>query len=164
MINSREDAELAVAAAHYPPRGRRGVGLARAQGYGVKFHEYQKWAKKNIAVVVQIEHIDAVTNIRDILDVPGVSAAIIGPYDLSASMGLAGKFQHPDVVKALKSISEAVKNSNVPFGFHVVYPDVKAAAEKFRGGYSFIALGVDFVYLEGGSRTSLRELRQKGRR
>ncbi len=62
MVNSRLDAERAVAAAHFPPRGIRSVGLARAQGYGVKFHEYQAWAKKNIAVIVQIEHIDAVRN------------------------------------------------------------------------------------------------------
>ncbi|MDP2904707.1 MAG: aldolase/citrate lyase family protein, partial [Candidatus Omnitrophota bacterium] len=67
MVNSRSDAEHAVAAAHFPPRGIRSVGLSRAQGYGVKFHEYQVWARKNTAVVVQIEHIDAIRNIREIL-------------------------------------------------------------------------------------------------
>lgn len=166
MVNSRADAQRAVAAAHYPARGIRGVGLARAQGYGVKFREYQAWAKRNISVIVQIEHIDAVRNIRGILDVEGVSGAIIGPYDLSASMGLAGEFHHPEMLKALNSISQTIKTTKVPIGFHSVYPDIKAVTAKFREGYSFVALGVDFIYLGESSRNYLAELRKKepGRR
>ncbi|MDO8488567.1 MAG: aldolase/citrate lyase family protein [Candidatus Omnitrophota bacterium] len=163
MVNSRLDAKRAVAAAHFPPVGIRSVGLARAQGYGIKFYEYQAWAKKNTAVIIQIEHIDAVGNIADILNVKGISGVIVGPYDLSASMGQAGQFRHPAVIKALKVISSAMKKTNIPFGFHVVHPDVGIALDKFKEGYSFVAFGVDFIYLSQSSRSYLDALRKKGR-
>ncbi|NQU59145.1 MAG: 2,4-dihydroxyhept-2-ene-1,7-dioic acid aldolase, partial [Rhodospirillales bacterium] len=88
LVNSKEDAERAVASVYYPPRGTRGTGLARAQGYGATFPEYKAWLKENGVVVVMIEHIDAVNAIDEILAVPGVDGFIIGPYDLSASLGV----------------------------------------------------------------------------
>ena len=98
MVKNVEDAKSAVAAIHYPPLGNRGVGLARAQKYGEAFQEYLKWqsdANDGPVVVVQIEHIDAVNNLKNILSVEGVDAFIIGPYDLSCSMGIPGEFIIP---------------------------------------------------------------------
>lgn len=82
MVNSRADAERAVQALHYPPFGKRGVGLARAQGYGTTFADYRNWLEREAVVIVQIEHIDAVNDLEAILTVPGVNGYIIGPYDL----------------------------------------------------------------------------------
>jgi len=87
MIKSAEDARAAVSSVYYPPQGRRGVGLARAQGYGAHFQEYRQWLIANAIIVVMIEHIEAVEQIDAILAVPGIDAYIIGPYDLSGSMG-----------------------------------------------------------------------------
>ncbi|RJR32866.1 MAG: hypothetical protein C4576_29240, partial [Desulfobacteraceae bacterium] len=72
MVNSKADAELAVQMTKYPPLGSRGVGLARAQGYGEDFDAYVKSANDDTLLIVQIEHKDAVANIEEILSVPGV--------------------------------------------------------------------------------------------
>ena len=101
MINSPEEAEKAVAAVRYPPRGIRGVGLARAQGYGINFNDYTEWVNKESVVIVQIEHIDAINNLGKILSTDGVDGFIVGPYDLSASLGFPGQFDHTLMINAM---------------------------------------------------------------
>jgi 2-dehydro-3-deoxyglucarate aldolase len=64
MVNTPEDAEKSVQAVKYPPVGKHGVGLARAQGYGTKFHQYLEWQKIKSIIIVQVEHIDAVNNLK----------------------------------------------------------------------------------------------------
>src|SRR3990172_7659368 len=88
MVNSKEEANNAVNAVKYPPTGKRGVGLARAQGYGTTFEKYKDWVDRDSIVVIQIEHIEAVENLKDILSVSGIDAFIVGPYDLSGSLGV----------------------------------------------------------------------------
>ncbi len=90
QVQTAEQAKLAVQLCKYPPEGVRSVGIARAQGYGPKFQEYVSTANKNTAVVIQIEHKDAVNNIDDIVKVPGIDCLFVGPYDLSASMEKPG--------------------------------------------------------------------------
>ena len=68
MVCSGDDARAAVSAVRYPPVGKRGVGLARAQGYGSSFEMYRSWQENEAIVVVQVEHIDAVNNLEEILD------------------------------------------------------------------------------------------------
>ena len=106
MVNTKEDAQKAVNAVKYPPSGNRGVGLFRAQNYGLGFDEYKKWLESNSIVIAQIEHIDGVKNISDIMDTEGIDAFIVGRYDLSASMGHPGDFEHPDVINALNILLE----------------------------------------------------------
>ena len=108
-------------AQHAQALGKRGVGLARAQGYGPGFGAYREWLGAGGAVVmVMIEHIDAVRNLREILAVPGVDGYFIGPYDLSSSMGLAGQLEHPDVVAAIAEIRSTAKAMGKPGGVHVI--------------------------------------------
>src|SRR5690606_3030026 len=90
LVRTAEDAQQAVAAMYYPPQGLRGVGLARAQKYGAGFEDYKIWLENEAVCIVQIEHIDAVRNCEAILATPGVDGYILGPYDLSASLGVAG--------------------------------------------------------------------------
>ncbi|MBF0594185.1 MAG: 2,4-dihydroxyhept-2-ene-1,7-dioic acid aldolase [Candidatus Omnitrophica bacterium] len=161
MVNSSAEARKAVAAARYPVGGFRGVGLARAQAYGKAFSEYHAWARANVSVVIQVEHIDAVNDLEQIVAVEGLSGVIIGPYDLSASMGHPGKFDHPDVREAFRRIAAVMKGSRIPFGFHVVDPDPGIASRKFAEGYSFLAFGVDFVYLGKSCEEKLAQLRSK---
>ncbi|EAI4539928.1 2,4-dihydroxyhept-2-ene-1,7-dioic acid aldolase, partial [Campylobacter coli] len=87
MIKSEADAIKAVEFAKYPPIGKRGVGLFRAQGYGSKFEEYKKWVDDNLIIIAQIEHYEAVENIEEIIKTEGIDGVIIGPYDLSGSLG-----------------------------------------------------------------------------
>lgn len=149
MVNTREEAELAVKMVKYPPLGYRGVGLARAQGYGEKFAEYVKDANDSTLLIVQIEHKDAVANIEEILDVPGIDGTFIGPYDLSMSMGLPGQLEHPAIVEARRKVLDATKRRGLAAGIHLVHPD--RAADGIAGviaeGYQFIALGTDILFL-----------------
>ena len=158
MVKSRRDAEAAVAAVHYPPRGNRGVGLARAQGYGTSFDAYREWLEHEAIVIVQIEHIEAVNDLEAILTVDGVDGFIIGPYDLSASLGVPGQFSHPAVVDALERIEQGTRRLNKPGGFHVVEPDPEALAGHRRNGYTFLAYSLDSRLLDVGCRSGLNTI------
>jgi 2-dehydro-3-deoxyglucarate aldolase len=147
MVNTRNDAEEAVAAVRYPPRGKRGVGLWRAQGYGRTFDEYRAWLEKNCTVIVQIEHIHGVRNLEDILSVEGIDGFIIGPYDLSASLGVPGDFQKPVVADALREVEAFAATFEKWAGFHIVHPNLDQLQTTIDRGYDFIAYGVDFTFL-----------------
>jgi len=147
MVNTADDAVRAVSAVKYPPAGKRGVGLARAQGYGLAFERYRKWVNKESVVVVQIEHNEAVDNLEDILSVEGVDGSMIGPYDLSASLGHSGEFERPEVRKVLARYEETCRKMKKPMGIHVVEPDPKMALAYMKKGYKFLAVGVDMLYI-----------------
>ncbi|MCX5696363.1 MAG: aldolase/citrate lyase family protein [Candidatus Omnitrophica bacterium] len=159
MVNSKEDALMAVSAVKYPRLGTRGVGLARAQGYGLAFEKYKKWVNKSSIVIVQIEHKDAIKNLKEILSVPGVDGSMIGPYDLSASFGHPGRFDLPIVKEALahyESVSRKIKKA---FGYHVVFPDNKKAVVLKRKGYTFLGIGLDTLFLGLKINETLKGLR-----
>lgn len=160
MVNTQEQARQAVEAVKYPPAGKRGVGLARAQGYGTLFEEYQGWVAKESTVIVQIEHIQAVKNMDAILSIDGVDGFIVGPYDLSASLGIPGQFDHHAMLEALETIKNVVNKGTKYSGFHVVAPDVDAALAKLQEGYSFLAFGVDFLFIGEMCRVKLKSLRE----
>jgi 2-keto-3-deoxy-L-rhamnonate aldolase RhmA len=145
MINSAEEAKRAVASAYYPPRGDRGVGLSRAQGYGMAFSEYRERAVAETIVMVQIEHIRGVENLEAILSVDGVDGFIVGPYDLSGSVNQPGNFDHPDVLKALNRVQEIMQISDKPGGYHVVHTSREELQKRIAEGYRFIAYGDDMV-------------------
>jgi len=145
MINSVEDARSAVDAAYYPPKGKRGVGLSRAQNYGIGFQSYRERAIKETVVIVQIEHIQGVENLKEILSVDGVDGFIIGPYDLSASMNQPGNFDHPDVIEALNRVTAIMKDSEKPGGYHVVSTRQEELQKRIKEDYRFIAYGDDMV-------------------
>lgn len=147
MICSKEDAIQAVNYAKYPPIGKRGVGLARAQQYGRQFDAYKQWVDEGLVVIAQIEHIDGIKNLEDIISVPGIDGTIIGPYDLSGSMGMPGEFEKPVVKDALAKYIDICKTHKFPMGFHVVNADPAKIQEKIDEGYSFIAYGTDFLFM-----------------
>lgn len=163
MVNTKEDAEYAVRAVKYPPRGSRGVGLARAQGYGAEFEKYRKWVDTESVVIVQVEHIEAVRNLESILSVDGVDGFIIGPYDLSGSLGVPGDFDHPDMLKALNRVREVAVAMNAVSGYHVIPPEVTALEEAIAVGYRFLAFSLDTLILYHGCRQVERAMRNLGR-
>lgn len=147
MICSKEDAAQAVNYAKYPPIGKRGVGLARAQQYGTGFDIYKKWVAEDLVVIAQIEHIDGIENLEEIISVDGIDGTIIGPYDLSGSMGMPGEYEKPVVKEALKKYIDICKAQSFPMGFHVVNTDPAKIQEKIDEGYCFIAYGTDFLFM-----------------
>lgn len=160
MITNKEEAIKAVNYAKYPPLGKRGVGLNRAQKYGTAFESYKKWVKDHIVVIAQIEHIDAVNNLEEILSVEGIDGIIIGPYDLSASMGYPGEYDRPDVKEALARIDVVAKKLNKPLGFHIVDSNYKKVLEKIHKGYCFLAFSLDFFFLGDKARDEMDLLKK----
>jgi 2-dehydro-3-deoxyglucarate aldolase len=114
MVKSIDDVKQAVDAVKYPPYGKRSVGLARAQQYGRSFDEYLEWQKNQTIVIVQIEHIEAVNNLEAIFGVDGVDGYIIGPYDLSASLGIPGEFDNPIFLNAMERVKKVGTDVNTP--------------------------------------------------
>lgn len=161
MVNSRDDALAAVEAVHYPPLGSRGVGLARAQKYGADFEGYREWLKKESIVIVQVEHIESVNNLDKILSVEGVDGFLVGPYDLSGSLGIPGEFEHSEMIRAFNKIQEISSGYNGAIGFHVVPPNHELVIEKISKGYTFIAFGTDFIFLGEKCRDELRGLHSR---
>lgn len=157
QVNSAEEARHVVACCKYPPRGIRGVGLARAQGYGRNFAEYMESANDRIAAIIQAEHIDAVNNIDAIVKVDGIDAVFIGPYDLSASMGRMGEVDHPEVVEAIDRVGRACQQNNIALGyFGTTAESVEAYIDK---GYHLICAGVDAAFVTQGAEQVLEKLR-----
>ncbi|MDP6416865.1 MAG: aldolase/citrate lyase family protein, partial [Gammaproteobacteria bacterium] len=142
-INSREEAQQAVAMAKFPPEGFRGSSVCRASDFGRNFQQYFNSHNDSVLVAVMLEHIEAVANADEILSTPGIDAAFIGPYDLSASMGKSGQLDDPQVLAAQQKLLEACKRNNVAAGIHVVSVDNKQIKSRIEEGYQFIACGVD---------------------
>lgn len=146
-VNTPDEAGAVVNAVKYPPYGTRGVGLYRAQGFGRKFEEYKKWLAKESVTIIQIEHIDAVDRIDDIFAVPGIDAFLIGPYDLSGSMGMPGELTHPKVEKAITRVMTAAKKRGISAGYHSVSADPKAALKRIKQGFRFLGFSLDSILL-----------------
>ena len=158
-VKSAQEALHAVHAVKYPPEGTRGVGLYRAQKYGREFEEYKKWLSEQSLVIIQIEHIEAVHRIDEIFTVPGIDAFMIGPYDLSGSLGKPGEFGDPEVVEALEKVQEAADRHQVPAGFHSVSSDPEEARRRMEEGYRFLAFSLDTIFLGDAASRALSELR-----
>ena len=143
----------------HPHYGSRGVGLARAQGYGRDFDSYIKtWASQAV-FIPQIEHIDAIAEVSAIAAIDGVDALFVGPYDLSASMGLAGQFDEPAVVNAINAIVAATKVAGKVAGFHSVTAEVSSALQRIAQGVTFLAFSSDVFLIRHQIDTFVREAR-----
>jgi len=156
LVNSAEEAKKAVEAVRYPPFGKRGVGLARAQDYGFGFESYRDHKIKDIKLIVQIEHIIAINELDAIIQTEGVDGTFIGPYDLSGSLGKPGQWEEPEVKAALKNYEETARKYEKWIGFHVVPPDFNLVIEKINLGYNFIAFGFDALFLGAMVRKQLK--------
>lgn len=148
MIMNRAEAEAAVRAALYPPRGTRGVGLWRAQEYGAGFDRYKARAAAETVVILQIEHWRAVDQLEDILAVEGVDGFMIGPYDLSGSLGDPGNFQNPKYLACLEKVEHLAREHPKPAGYHIVHtdPEGRQLRDKLAAGYRFLIYGTDMIF------------------
>jgi 2-keto-3-deoxy-L-rhamnonate aldolase RhmA len=137
MIMNAEDAEKAVSACRYPPRGNRGVGYRRGFCYGsLAVEGYLELSKEDPLVILQIEHIEAVRNLDSILKVPGVGAALIGPYDLSMSINKPGMWDDPEVSSTIDMACEKILKSGVLLGAYAE----SDYSEWARRGVQFIGI------------------------
>jgi len=156
MVHTAEDAERAVAAAKYPPRGVRGYCFSRMNDWGTDFDSYAAQANDDIAVVAMIESQKGVENIDAILAVDGVDGVFIGPYDLSGSFGVPGQTGHEKVQAGCQRVLDACKAAGKAAGLHVVLPERDAVAKALADGFTFVAVGVDTVFLQGGAEDAVK--------
>ena len=165
MVNTIEDARKAVDSVFYPPMGRRGVGLARAQGYGAKFEEYKGWLADNGMVIVQIESVEGVENLKDILSVEGIHGFIIGPYDLSASLGVSGQLDHPLLLEKLQQVSEiASEFPQIKKGIHKISIDPQPVLDAVNQGYELIAYSTDMLFMGETARQAMEVIQASARK
>jgi 2-dehydro-3-deoxyglucarate aldolase len=161
LVTDADQARMLVQACKYPPLGKRGVGFCRANEYGLSVESHFAQANDQILVAVQIEDIEAVENINEILSVDGIDAAFIGPYDLTASMGITAQFDHPKYIKARDRILESCESHNITPGIHIVQPDPEEAADRIRDGFKLLAFSLDITMVQKACLEGLKEIRSK---
>ena len=160
MINTAEEAKQAVASCLYPPKGIRGYGPYRAHRFGmIPNEEYVASIDQCFLKIMQIEHAEAVKNLDEILNVEGVDSIVVGPNDLSASIGLLGQYRHPDVLALMDEIADKCRSHHVPFGVSVGYNEENIADWK-RRGVSWIEVGSDWIYMNIGAKMNLDDTRR----
>lgn len=159
MVHTREQAEQAVAAIHYPPRGMRGIGsaLARSSRFGA-VDGYLQHASELVSLTVQIESGQAVDNAEAIASVDGVDAVFIGPADLAASMGYLGDQQHPEVLAAVQSAFDAVKRAGKPVGINAF--NQEQAKQYVESGADFVCVGADVQQLAVAARGLVHKFKE----
>lgn len=153
MIQTVEEAEKAVAATRYPPKGIRGVsGTTRANKFG-RVTDYLARVEQETTVILQIETIAAIERAQDIAAVDGVSGIFFGPADIAADMGLLGQPLHKDVWDVIKPVANALIAKGVPVGTLISNTDF--AAELLNDGFTFVACATDTVLLAKASDAAL---------
>lgn len=155
-IRNAEDAEKAVASTKYPPGGFRGIAGVRASRFG-QDPTYLKEANDNVAVFMQIENKEAVDNVEEILSVPGIDVAFVGPNDLAADMGHTGDMTHPEVVEAIAKVDEAAHAKGIVLGsVSRNWDQAKALVEK---GYRAVSIMGDIPMLMQGAKGAVENFR-----
>lgn len=145
MIESAAQLEAVRDACRWPPAGIRGVGFSRANLFGKEFSTYVGEAQAPL-LIAMIEHIDALDGLEEILMVDGLDAILVGPYDLSASMGSTGNFNTPEFVDVMHRILRTCVEKSIACGIHVVQPNPEELKARVLEGYRFIAYSIDSVF------------------
>jgi 2-dehydro-3-deoxyglucarate aldolase len=157
MVQSAAEAEAAVRATRYPPRGQRGVSAYHRNNLFGTLPGYFGRIDEEIAVVCQIETAEAIERIPEIGATPGVDALFVGPGDLAASLGRLGDVAHPAVQGAIASAAERATATGIPIG--IVAPDPDAAERYFAAGFSFMTVGADIPVFRRGIDEIARRMR-----
>lgn len=146
-VGSPEEAQQVVAACRYPPEGVRGFGPMRASDYYRETEEYIRTANEGVIVAIQIEHIKAVKAVQQILAVPGIDVVLLGPMDLSASLGLLGQLDHPQVVEAIEQVIAEALRAGIPVGVPMDNKSPDVLLQWVARGCQFVIAGEDHDFL-----------------
>jgi 2-dehydro-3-deoxyglucarate aldolase len=147
MVSTEAQIEEIVGWTKYPPVGRRSFGIARAQGYGDDFDAYvHTWNDRSV-VIIQIESIEGVTNVETLLAHSAIDGVMIGPYDLSGSLGVPGQLDHPTVRDSVQKVVDVARRLGKACGTQLVDPTVQGIDEAFVVGHSFVVLASDVFIL-----------------
>ena len=158
MIKNAQEAENAVQAVKYPPRGIRGVGIGRAQSYGLRFNEYLKQADQNTWVILQIEDRSGLENLEEIVSVSGIDAIFIGCVDLKKTTGAKDEGELEEYIQKIKKCCD---RRNLTCG--IVEFDVPGVKKRFSEGFRFVALGLDYMIYMNAVRDLIVGVRKDSR-
>lgn len=162
MVNTVEEAKIAVAAAKYPPTGNRSIGGGlHSLNYDATAGDYFKHANDEILVVLQTESPEGVENAEAIYSLPGVDAIFVGPNDLTFQMrGPDGKDPSPEELEAmLQRVLAAGKKTGTPVGLHV--QTTEAVKKRVAEGWQFIALGSELRFMTSEAQKMVSDLNLK---
>ncbi len=158
LLHSAEEARRAVAACRYPPLGIRGWNPRDASNYFKDVDYYRHTINERMIVMLQVEHIDAVNDLDRILAIPGADSILIGPADLSFSLGHPLEMGHPEVQLAIDTVIKKCNAAGTPVGI-AVGSTVEEFSDWIRRGINFIPLGSDAGWLSATSASFLRQMR-----
>ncbi len=161
LVRSASEAQRLVESAKYPPLGARGVGFAPCNGYGFDLDASLGSANDETLCCVQIEHVDAILQLAAILAVPGIDAAFLGPYDLSASLGIPGQWDHPSYRAAVDQFRSVCAHHGVAAGIHVIEPQPDQLLARIDEGYRLVAYSLDVTMLGRAARAGVAALRAR---
>lgn len=147
MVSSVQEVRSIVEWCKYPPLGRRSYGVARAQTYGADFAEYTSAWNDRSSIIIQIESIAGVEAVNELLADESIDGAMIGPYDLSGSLGISGQLTDPRVLQACERVIEACHRHGKACGIQDIEPDRSRLQEAFDSGYTFVVLASDVFVL-----------------
>jgi 4-hydroxy-2-oxoheptanedioate aldolase len=162
MVNTREEAQRAVECSRYPPVGMRSIGgVFGPYGFGVTDRpSYARAANNEILVIIQIESVQALQNLDEILSVPGIDVAFIGPNDLHAQLGLppSSEGAEPAFMEALERVKAAARKHSVALG--IFSSDGEAAAERIRQGFQMVTVTTDISSMIAAATENLRRAQE----
>lgn len=147
MIETYEELKSIISYIKYPPIGNRSYGVNRAHRYGNGFGNYvERWNEDSI-IIIQIETVYGIENIDKLIKNPHVDGVMVGPYDLSGSMGIPGQLEHPKVKEAIQSVSRKCKDANMTTGPHLIYPDKAQLENSIKDANNLNILSSDIFIL-----------------
>ena len=161
-VSNRAEAEAAVRAFRFPPKGARGVAVpvVRASAYGVHTEAYLAAGRHRQLLICQIETSEAVASIDEIAAVDGIDMLFVGPYDLSANLGHLGQPDHPDAHAAIARVEQAAGRAGRWLG--TIETAQRPAEALYGAGYRMVLGSADLAMLREGAMRRIAAARGAG--
>jgi len=147
MVETPEQVQALINDLKYPPIGRRTYGVNRAQTYGFDFDTYINTWNETSTFMIQVESIKGVENIDKLLEFDQIDGVMVGPYDISGSLGVPGQTTHPLVIEASKKVIAACERTGKSCGTQVADANPESVKALFDLGYTYAILGSDLFVL-----------------
>ena len=160
-IENKDQAMKVVNSVYYPPLGKRGMGLYRSQKFGSNLLKYIKTVRKENIIILQIENIEAVSNLDQLFSIKEVYGFFVGPYDLYASMGIAGQFNKKEYKDCLKLILKKAKKYNKSVGIHSVSSSVQDVYNYIKMGFTILGYCMDTIAIKELYSQNIKKIKSK---